>query len=87
MAVRVSNRYRALLALRTSPHTRSVYPFGDVLHYTDARADVPPEQIEGDIRMFLSSNGFADAVVTPIAATVEDVFMARMSATEREDAA
>jgi ABC-2 type transport system ATP-binding protein len=87
MAVRVGNRYRALLALRTSPHARSVYPFGEMLHYTDARVDVPSGQIEGDIRTFLSSNGFADVVVTPIAATVEDVFMARMSATEGQDAA
>jgi ABC-type multidrug transport system ATPase subunit len=86
-AVRAGNRYRALLALRTAPHARSVYPFGEVLHYTDARIDASSRQIEGDIQRFLTSNGFADVAVTPITATVEDVFMARMTATEREDAA
>jgi len=87
LSVRAANRYRALLALRTSPHARSVYPFGDVLHYTDARADAPAGQIEGEVRAFLNSSGFADVVVTPIAATVEDVFIARMTANDREDAA
>jgi ABC-2 type transport system ATP-binding protein len=86
-AVRAGNRYRALLALRTSPHAQSVYPFGEVLHYTDSRADVSSSQIERDVRTFLESNGFADIEVTPIAATVEDVFMARMTAAGRDEAA
>jgi ABC-2 type transport system ATP-binding protein len=86
-AIHANPRYPALLALRTFPHAQSVYPFGDVLHYTDARVDVSSDQIAREIRIFLESKRVADVAATPIAATVEDVFMARMTATEREDAA
>jgi ABC-type multidrug transport system ATPase subunit len=40
-AVRADHRYRALLALRQYEHARTVYPFGDALHYTDSRHDAP----------------------------------------------
>jgi ABC-type multidrug transport system ATPase subunit len=80
LAVRVANRYRALLALRGSPQARAVYPFGDSLRYADERADVPAETIAADVRAFLASHGFADAEVEPATPTVEDVFIARMGA-------
>ena len=40
LAVRARERYRALLAAREFPHVHSVYPFGEALHVTDARAMV-----------------------------------------------
>src|SRR5262249_4228126 len=40
-AIKATDRYRALLALRQRSATHSVYPFGDTLHYADARPDLP----------------------------------------------
>jgi ABC-2 type transport system ATP-binding protein len=76
-AVRTGDRYKALLALRTYEHAHSAYPFGDVIHYADKRGDAPVERIAADVRTFLASKGFADASVAPLAATVEDSFIAR----------
>jgi ABC-2 type transport system ATP-binding protein len=84
LAVRVEDRYRALLALRAYAHTATVYPFGETLHYTDAREALPPQQIAADLAAFLQARGFADAAAAPIPATVEDTFMARMGAPEEE---
>jgi ABC-type multidrug transport system ATPase subunit len=75
--IRVKDRYKALLALRTYEHARSVYPFGDVIHYTDQRADVPADRIIADVKAFLVAKGFADATVARLDPTVEDSFIAR----------
>ena len=79
-AIRARDRYRALKALRASPDTRSVYPFGETLHYVDARRDLAPDRVALDVRAFLASHGFDDASVEPMAPTVEDAFIARMGA-------
>ncbi|MGE0445221.1 MAG: ABC transporter ATP-binding protein [Vicinamibacterales bacterium] len=72
--VRVANRYEGLLALRRFPHAHSVFPFGDVLHYTDARPGLAAGTLQSELRTLLG----ADATVETLAPTVEDVFMARM---------
>jgi len=76
IGVRAKDRYKALLALRKYEHAHSVYPFGDVMHYTDARVDLPADRIASDVHSFLAANGFADASAEPIAPTVEDSFIA-----------
>lgn len=81
-AIRVDDRYRALLALRKYAHAATVYPFGDTLHYTDSRQDLPAEQIAREVVADLHATGFSDASMAAIPATVEDVFMARMGAPE-----
>ncbi len=65
LAIRAARRYPALLALRESPHAHTVYPFGDTLHYVDARAGEPAPAIAAELRAFLASRGFADAQVEP----------------------
>jgi ABC-2 type transport system ATP-binding protein len=87
LAVRTARRYPALLALRQSPHAHAVYPFGDALHYVDARAGEPAAAIAGELRAFLTSHGFGDASVEPTPPTVEDTFIARMGAPESPRAA
>ena len=87
VAVHAADRYRALLALRESPQAQSVYPFGDVLHYADARADAPADAVAADVRTFLEARGFKDVRVEPTPPTVEDVFMARMGEAEGAEAA
>jgi ABC-type multidrug transport system ATPase subunit len=79
-----AERYRALLALREYTHTHAVYPFGETLHYADARRDLAPERIAADVAAFLASRGFADVRVEQTAPTVEDTFIARMGAPDGE---
>jgi ABC-2 type transport system ATP-binding protein len=79
LGVRAKERYKALVALRRYEHAHSVYPFGEVIHYTDTRTDVPVDRLEQELGAFLAANGFADASVEPLAPTVEDTFIARTS--------
>jgi ABC-type multidrug transport system ATPase subunit len=81
-AVRGGNRYAALQLLRAHPHAFSAFPFGDELHYSDVRSDADPGTIAAEVRDWLRSGGFGDAVVTPIRAGIEDTFMALMGAPE-----
>ncbi len=78
LAVTTPDRYRALLALRRFSHVHSVFPFGESLHYTDERKEMPAAQIIGELRQFLGGEGFADARVDPAAVTIEDSFMERL---------
>jgi ABC-type multidrug transport system ATPase subunit len=80
LAIRATARYKALLALRGYEHAHSVYPFGDVIHYTDARTDLSTGRLVDDVRAFLATHDFADASVTPLAPTIEDSFIARTEA-------
>jgi len=77
LGVRARERFKALLALRAYPHAHSVYPFGEVIHYTDQRTNAPGETLAADVRAFLAATGFADASAEPIEPTVEDSFIAR----------
>jgi len=80
--VRGAERYQLLLAARAYANAATVFPFGDVLHYTDRR-DAAPEQIARDLREYLQTRGFADADVQETRPTIEDTFMARMGEPER----
>ncbi len=75
-AVRGANRLALLAVLRDYPHASAAWPFGEVLHYTDQRADLDPMRIAADVVSHLQANGMRDATLTAIPATVEDVFMA-----------
>ena len=87
IAVRGSNRFGLLQALRQFPHARSVYLFGEALHYTDARAGMSPEGIASEVREYLVANGHSDTVAEPISAGIEDSFMALMGAAPAATAA
>jgi len=80
LGVRARERYKALLALRQYEHANSVYPFGDVMHYTDTRIGAAVPQLTTDVAGFLASQGFADASVEPIPPSVEDSFIAHTGA-------
>jgi len=81
-AIRGRDRYAMLQALRGYPHAVSTFPFGDELHYSDSRTEADPDATASEVRGFLRSKGFADAEVAPIAAGIEDTFMALMGAPE-----
>lgn len=78
VAVRSSDRYRALAALRKMPNAHSVYPFGEALHYADQRS-IPVDRLVVELRDELQRAGCADAVLTPIVPGIEDVFMELMT--------
>ena len=84
-AVRVTDRFRALRALRDYPNTNTIYPFGEVMHFTDRRMDAGPDQIARDAMTYLGELGVTNAEVAPTAPTIEDAFMARMGAPEGEE--
>ncbi|HEX2835557.1 MAG TPA: ABC transporter ATP-binding protein [Thermoanaerobaculia bacterium] len=77
LAVRASERYRALLALREFEHAHSVFPFGEVLHYSDERP-LDEETIARDVQSFLARRQI-DARIEPAVVTIEDTFMERLS--------
>jgi ABC-type multidrug transport system ATPase subunit len=79
-AVRGRDRYAVLQALRGYRHAVSAFPFGDELHYSDARSDMPPGAIADEVRAHLRAGGFDDAEVAPIRPGIEDTFMALMGA-------
>ncbi len=78
LSVRAADRYRALLALRGFEHTHTVFPFGEVLHYTDKRSDRNAAAIAREVGEFMAGKGF-DADVKPIPASIEDTFMERLA--------
>lgn len=71
-------RYALLRTLRELPHAASVYPFGEAVHYTDARGGEEDGALAADIVSRLTAAGFPGADVRPIPAGIEDVFMALM---------
>ena len=74
-AVRGPDVLGLLGALRRFPHAAAVWPFGESLHYTDARSDTPTELILRELEAHLRAQGTGEAVIQPISATIEDAFM------------
>jgi ABC-2 type transport system ATP-binding protein len=74
-AVRGPEVLGLLGALRRFPHAAAVWPFGESLHYTDARADAPAEVIVRELHAHLMSQGLGQATIEPIPASIEDAFM------------
>jgi ABC-2 type transport system ATP-binding protein len=75
LAVRGSNILGLLGALRGFPHAAAVWPFGEALHYTDARRDAPPALIAGELAAHVESAGLSGVSMSPIEASIEDAFM------------
>ncbi|MHB1223373.1 MAG: ABC transporter ATP-binding protein [Gemmatimonadaceae bacterium] len=80
LGVRGGDRHAMIGVLRGYPNAASVFPFGDELHYSDARTDAAPDAIAAELRDRLRASGFDDAAVTPIRPGIEDTFMALMGA-------
>jgi hypothetical protein len=52
-----------------------VWPFGEALHYTDARQDASPALIARELAEHVQSAGLVNVSMAPIAASIEDAFM------------
>jgi drug efflux transport system ATP-binding protein len=75
LAISGGNVLGLLGALRRFPHVAAVWPFGEALHYTDTRLDVPAARIEAELFAYIQQAGFSGVIVRPIPATIEDAFM------------
>ena len=85
-AVHVDKRYQALIAIRDFPHTHTIYPFGDVLHYTDQRPDLAAGPVAAELTAFLAGRGLSGVSAHPIPATIEDSFMAYLGGVDEATA-
>ncbi len=70
-AIRTSNIYEVTLDLQSYTFTRSIYPFGEYLHYTDKRETPDPDEVGA----FLRDKGHGDVELSVIEPTIEDAFM------------
>ncbi len=78
-AVRARQRVALLEALRAFPSMASAYPFGESVHFSDRRGDVPAARIAEELAGFLRTHGLDAVSVTAIDAGIEDAFMDLMS--------
>lgn len=72
LAVQSSSTFAALRALRSYRHAKSVFGFGDSIHYTDKRAEFDKKSIEEH----LIAKGIKDVHSEWITPGIEDSFMA-----------
>jgi ABC-type multidrug transport system ATPase subunit len=86
IALRAPDRYRLIEALHAYPYARSVFPFGEWLHFTDSRAAHAADTVVADVSDFLRARGVEGVVAVATEPTIEDVFMARMGAPEEAGA-
>jgi len=72
MAIETSEKYWAIEALKHYAFARSAFLFGDSIHYSDQRENVPI----GEIKEYLMENGIQDVQIKFIQPRIEDAFMA-----------
>lgn len=82
-ALRAADRYQLMQRVRDYSRTHLVYPFGTVLHYTDAQANADPNETAQALRDWLRGRGVSDVTIESTPATIEDVFIDRMGAPEK----
>lgn len=74
-AIKGPNILGLLGALRSFPRVAAVWPFGETLHYTDRRNDVPAATIAAELAAYIEQVGLSGVAIDPIPATIEDAFM------------
>ncbi|MCU0622405.1 MAG: ABC transporter ATP-binding protein [Gemmatimonadaceae bacterium] len=79
LAVRGGNRLGLLQLLRRHPHAATVWPFGDVVHFTDARPGADPAALAPALEAWAAAAGMPELRAEPATAGIEDVFMWHMA--------
>ena len=69
--VSASNMYTLIKSLNEYAFRHSVYPFGEFVHYTDARNDFKSK----DLKQYLEDKGLKNITISPTVTTIEDTFM------------
>ncbi|MBL7960698.1 ABC transporter ATP-binding protein [bacterium] len=80
LAVKAKKTYELIVALRTFPHTHSVFPFGEFLHYTDQRINFSIDEI----RNYLVERNLQQVEMKLIEPNIEDCFMSLMEKQNNE---
>jgi ABC-2 type transport system ATP-binding protein len=87
IAIETPERFRTLQLLRKYENTEAIYPFGEVMHFTDKRRDANADVVARDVASYLDANGVHGVTAERTEPTIEDTFIARMGAPEGEDPA
>lgn len=78
--IKHSSKYSLITALREYPYAKSVQPFGEFVHYTDQRDELPLSELLN----FLKSKNLEDVEIESIQPNIEDVFMELMEEQNHE---
>ena len=78
LAVQGRPRTALLAALRAYPHTASAYPFGESVHVSDRRIELPVDGVIAELRAHLDTAGVTEVAITAIDPGIEDAFMELM---------
>ena len=70
-SITATNKYQLIQLLKKYEHTYSAFPFGENVHYTDARMHFNST----DLKNYLEINGLNDVEIAKTNVTIEDVFM------------
>jgi ABC-type multidrug transport system ATPase subunit len=73
-SISAANKYKLILDLRQYEFAKSVFPFGESVHYTDQR-NVNSEMIIQNISDYLQQKSHQSISITAAIATIEDVFI------------
>lgn len=80
-SIKSNDNYQTLLDLREFEFTHSVFLFGQSLHYTDLRNEVPEE----DLKQYLEKKGRSGILIEKIKPSIEDCFMALSTKPEDDE--
>lgn len=81
-ALRAADRLGVLAVLREFPHAVGAWPFGETVHYTDARTGAAPGAVLAELRTWAGSRGVTDLDGEAITAGIEDVFIHELAVRE-----
>ena len=70
--------WRCCVRLRAWPHVASAFPFGEVVHVSDARAGMDAATTRAALQEHLGRAGIADVSIERIEPGIEDTFMELM---------
>ena len=76
--ITADNMYNLIVNLENYPNTKSVFPFGHSVHYTDNDQDFQ----EKELKDYLSEKGIKNIEIRKIKPGIEDVFMKLMQIKE-----
>lgn len=70
--------HELLQVLRSYPETKTVFPFGEVCHWTSKEADIDLDLDLDNLRIYLSKQGLGEIEIASVSPGIEDVFMKLM---------
>lgn len=73
-AIKSSDKYNLIQVLRSYEHAKSVQPFGESVHYSDARDDFDANEVTSYLRV----NGITNPEMQRISPHIEDTFIRLM---------